>query len=75
MRLRGYLLLVLVIIAMAGAGVWRGWISLPPQWNPWAPLDVKAAPNLLTCYKLMRLRADPQLCDQALSSSGGRGRG
>ena len=30
----------------AGVGVWRGWISLPPQWNPWAPLDVKAAAEL-----------------------------
>ena len=39
-------LLVLVLIIGTGAvSVWRGWISLPPQWNPWAPLDVKAAPN------------------------------
>lgn len=67
--LRGVLLLILIIGA-AGVGVWRGWIALPPEWNPWAPLDLKAAPNLLTRYKLMRLRDDPQLCDQALSSSG-----
>lgn len=68
MRLSGWLLLAL--FAAAGVGVWRGWLSLPPQWNPWAPLDVKAPTNLLTRYKLMRLRDDPQLCEQALSSSG-----
>ncbi|UVM51632.1 extensin family protein [Pseudomonas sp. B21-015] len=70
MRFRWGLLLVLLIIGAAGLSVWRGWVSIPPQWNPWAPLDVKAKPNLLTRYKLMRLRDDPQLCDQALSSSG-----
>ena len=64
---------LLVLVLMGGAAavsVWRGWIALPPQWNPWAPLDVKAEPNLLTRYKLMRLRDDPQLCAQALDSSG-----
>jgi hypothetical protein len=64
------LLLVLIIGAVAAASVWRGWLSLPPQWDPWAPLDVKAEPNVLTRYKLMRLRDDPRLCDQALDSSG-----
>ena len=70
MRFRWWLLLVLLIIGAVAASVWRGWIFVPPQWNPWAPLDVRAAPNLLTRYKLMRLRDDPQLCDQALSTSG-----
>ncbi|WP_448091952.1 extensin-like domain-containing protein [Pseudomonas lini] len=70
MRFRWGLLVVLLIIGAAGSSVWRGWVSIPPQWNPWAPLDVKAEPNLLTRYKLMRLRDDPQLCDQTLSSSG-----
>ncbi|WP_122583169.1 extensin family protein, partial [Pseudomonas viridiflava] len=41
-----------------------------PQWNPWAPLDVRAEPNLLTPFKLSRLRDDPALCDQVLSASG-----
>jgi hypothetical protein len=51
-------------------GVWRGWLPVPPAWNPWAPLDVNAPPNLLTRYKLMALRNDPQLCEQALATSG-----
>jgi len=61
--------LVLLMIGGAAVSVWRGWLDVPPQWNPWAPLDVKATPNWLTGYKLMRLRSDPQLCAQALSSS------
>ena len=65
-----WFLLVLLIIGGAVVSLWRGWLQVPPQWNPWAPLDVKATPNLLTRYKLMRLRDDPQLCERALSSSG-----
>jgi hypothetical protein len=65
-----WFLLVLLIIGGAVTSLWRGWLQVPAQWNPWAPLDVKATPNLLTRYKLMRLRDDPQLCEQALSSSG-----
>ncbi|MCW0920004.1 extensin family protein [Pseudomonas sp. RG1] len=60
---------VLLAIAGGAVSVWRGWLDVPPQWNPWAPLDVKTAPNWLTGYKLMRLRSDSELCAQALSSS------
>jgi len=70
MRFAKGLLLVVLLVGAAGLSVWRGWIPVPAQWNPWAPLDVNDAPNLLTRYKLMRLRDDPQLCDQALASSG-----
>ena len=43
---------------------------MPAEWNPWAPLDVRANPNLLTRYKLSRLQDDPALCDQVLKTSG-----
>ncbi|WP_277760759.1 extensin family protein [Pseudomonas sp. A34-9] len=62
-------LTVLLITGGALISVWRGWLDVPAQWSPWAPLDVKAAPNWLTGYKLMRLRSDPELCARALSSS------
>ena len=42
----------LLIIGGGLIGVWRGWLDVPPQWNPWAPLDVQATPNWLTGYKL-----------------------
>ncbi|MFW9266315.1 extensin family protein [Pseudomonas sp. NR3] len=70
MRFFKGLMVVLLIVGAAVLGVWRGWLSVPPQWNPWAPLDVSAPPNMLTRYKLMALRNDPQLCDQALATSG-----
>lgn len=66
--MRGFLLFLLLCAGVATA-VWRGWIQVPPQWNPWAPLDVRAEPNLLTPFKLSRLQSDPALCDQVLASS------
>jgi hypothetical protein len=62
--------LLLVIVGGLLVSVWGGWLPLPAEWNPWAPLDVRVKPNLLTRFKLMRLRDNPQLCDQVLSSSG-----
>ena len=67
--MRGFSLLLILAVAL-GVGVWRGWVALPAEWNPWAPLDVRAMPNLLTRYKLARLQDDPALCDQVLATSG-----
>lgn len=66
-KVMGALLLVVGAFAL---GVWRGWVPMPAEWNPWAPLDVRAAPNLLTRFKLGRLQEDPALCDQVLKTSG-----
>ncbi|AJO76826.1 extensin [Pseudomonas sp. MRSN 12121] len=63
-------LLLLLLIAAGLLAVWRGWLPLPAAWNPWAPLQVRDKPNLLTRFKLMRLRDDRALCDQVLSDSG-----
>ncbi|MBJ2217377.1 extensin-like domain-containing protein [Pseudomonas sp. MF7453] len=62
-----------LLLLLAGAfvlGVWRDWLPMRAEWNPWAPLDVRASPNLLTRYKLSRLQDDPALCDQVLKTSG-----
>ncbi|MDH0304901.1 MULTISPECIES: extensin family protein [unclassified Pseudomonas] len=61
--------IVLVSLLLAAVLAWLlGW--RPPQaWNPWAGLDVRQPPNLLTPYKLSRLRDDPQLCQEALRTS------
>jgi len=66
MRWLGWLLLVLLLAA--GQAWYLGWRP-PAQWNPWAALDVRQPPNLLTPYKLSRLRKDPVLCQQALQTS------
>ena len=62
---------VLALLTLFGAllSVYRGWLLMPPAWNPWAPLDVRQPPNLLTGYKLMRLQQEPELCRLALDSS------
>lgn len=67
--MRGLLVFLLLCAGVATA-IWRGWIEVPARWNPWAPLDVREVPNLLTPYKLSRLQNDSALCDQVLASSG-----
>ncbi|MET1077846.1 MAG: extensin family protein [Pseudomonas sp.] len=62
-------LLLLTLLLVAALAHWRGIWAVAPQWNPWAPLDVRLPPNLLTGFKLMRLGRDPALCTQALATS------
>ncbi len=71
MRLRNLLLLTLLAgVAGAAIGVLRGWIAIPPEWDPRAPLDVAAQPNWLTRYKLSRLSADAPRCMAVLGTTG-----
>lgn len=67
----GRLIAVLLLMIIVGApyAVYRQWLGVPPEWNPWAPLDIKALPNLLTPLKVWRLQDDRALCDQALGTS------
>jgi len=60
---------VLFVIAVLGgfaASVRYGLIEIPRQWNPWAPLVLADTPNLLTRWKLERLDADEDACQDAL---------
>lgn len=70
MRSIGWMGALLVLGGAVAVGAWRGWVPVPDEWNPWAPLDVRASPNLLTRYKLGRLQDNPLLCDQVLKTSG-----
>ncbi|WP_339493540.1 MULTISPECIES: extensin-like domain-containing protein [unclassified Pseudomonas] len=70
MRFFKIICVLLVLGGVFAVGVWRGWLPLPADWNPWAPLDVRASPNFLTRYKLGRLQDDPALCDNVLETSG-----
>lgn len=63
-----------LLLLMLGAGfvyaVWRGHVDIPGEWNPWAPLDIRETPNLLTPFKLERLQHSRSLCEQTLETSG-----
>jgi hypothetical protein len=54
-----------VVVMLAYAGI----VSIPPRWNPWAPLVLADPPNVLTRYKLSRVSADPLSCQAALAQA------
>ena len=61
-----------LIVAAAVAGTWAvqgGRITVPPHWNPWAPLNLAEPPNWLTGYKLQRTAAEPARCIAALATA------
>ena len=61
-----------VFVLAVGAGVAairNQWIDVPPDFSPWAPLDLAATPNFLTRYKLSRLTNDDGLCRLVLQES------
>ncbi|MFC7691149.1 extensin family protein [Paeniroseomonas aquatica] len=43
--------------------------KLPPEWNPMAPLDLRAEPGPMTRVKLWRLAEDPEACFVAFTAS------
>lgn len=63
------MLFMLVLAAGLAFAVWQQHLELAPRWNPWAPLDLREPPNLLTSFKLRRLRENRALCEQALASA------
>ena len=70
MRRRIALFAILLPAAIAAGLLWRGDITVPDRWNPWAPLDLRDPPNLLTGLKLARVKADPALCRAVLATAG-----
>lgn len=70
--MRALALALVGAVAATAWAWWRGHWAPPPPWNPWAPLDLAEAPNLLTSYKLQRLEGSPERCLAALGASGWR---
>lgn len=62
----GLALLVLALMLLVASGR----IAVPPELNPFAPLDLRAGPNALTAFKVRRAGADPLLCRAALERAG-----
>lgn len=64
-----FFLLLLLVLGLAWLAIQRGWVEVEPRFNPFAPLDLRDPPNLLTGFKLRRLQDDPALCLQVLKTS------
>lgn len=62
-------LLFLLLLALGYWALSTGRIEVPARFDPWAPLDVAAPPNLLTSFKLARASADPDACRRALATA------
>ena len=62
-------LLFLLLVALAAWALWSGALRVPERWNPWAPLRIDAAPNLLTHFKLDRAVSDRDACRAALAQA------
>jgi hypothetical protein len=69
MRGSTFFLLLVLIGAAAAVSIWRSWVPVADRWNPWAPLNVRDEPNLMTPFKLWRVQEDPALCEAALQTS------
>jgi len=68
--MRAWPVLLIAALTTAGVAAWAvhsGRVAVPPEWNPWAPLNIAAEPNWLTRHKLRRLAKDPALCRAVLS--------
>lgn len=65
--------LAILTIALAASllalALSRSWLVVPPEWSPWATLEVDAEPNFLTRRKLSRLSADRDLCARVLADA------
>lgn len=59
------------VILAAIAGIWltEPWQRLPPQWNPWTPLDVSHPMTPVGKWKLSQLKDDPLLCRAVLETA------
>jgi hypothetical protein len=68
--MKAFWLVLVVILAFAAVAVRWDKIDVPDDYNPWAPLQLDAEPNLLTSMKLRRLSKDPDACLKVLRSSG-----
>ena len=62
-------LTLLSLLAWLGYAIHSGRVTVPDEWNPWAPLRVDEPLNWLTRYKLSRLSRDPALCLAVLSKA------
>ena len=69
MRLSLYFLLFLSLLMGIGYSIYSGRITIPDEWNPWAPLKLEEPLTWLTRFKLARLSKDGGLCLSVLAQA------
>lgn len=66
--MRAWLLFALLVSLTVA--VWTSGWRPPDRYNPWAPLDLRAEPDVFLRYKLHRLGDDPAMCRAAIRDAG-----
>ncbi|WP_250493445.1 extensin family protein [Caballeronia sp. GAWG1-1] len=70
-RFIAWLLLVACVAALGlGYAVYARRISVPAQYDPFTPLDVRAPPDFFTTFRRWRTLHDADMCRAALEQSG-----
>lgn len=64
-----FVLVISLLAAIPLALIYGGYCEVPDRWDPRAPLDVTATPNILTRFKLSKLSNNPELCQQVLTTT------
>lgn len=61
-----WLLLILILVAV---DYYRAWQYIPPEWNPWARVELDHPMTPITRLKLTGLRDDQQQCIELLATA------
>ncbi len=63
-----------LITGLVVAAGWFAWLNFPAAYHPFKPLDIRAAPNMVTPFKLRRLHGAHGVCMAAVGASGATAR-
>lgn len=62
---------VLLILVLVAVDYYRAWQYIPPEWNPWAPVELDHQMTPVTRWKLVNLLDDQQQCIDLLATAPG----
>jgi hypothetical protein len=66
---KAILVFLLVCLAAGTAAIYENWLRIPPNWLPWQPPVLDAAPSWLAHMQLNSLFADGETCRAVLGRS------
>lgn len=59
----------LVLAIIAGVLLTKPWQQLPPEWNPWRPLEISHPMTPVSKWKLSQIKDDAALCRAVLETA------